>query len=172
MVTYNVTTVYDVTTTNKYIEPPFEFDLSAGNLLTKNFKGFTYQAFPAEKGKVFIRLENLLDDFDNHTDTKYVNLVDLSKWMWWEGQSMHEEGLKVPTPEIKEVNNDGSALSEKSSHGWSGITTKAYQKDINGYKGVALEPMRIRSFIVDFSQVAKVAAASPKQSLVQAGSQT
>jgi hypothetical protein len=62
--------------------PPI--DVAQGNMYTKNFDGFNYQAFPVGKGKVLLRLENILDKFDSKASTRYFDLVTFSKALWTE----------------------------------------------------------------------------------------
>ena len=63
--------------------PDQHLDLSKGSGVTKNFRGFTYQAFPISRNKIMIRLENLLDRFDiTNSDTKFIDLTNFAKEFW------------------------------------------------------------------------------------------
>jgi len=54
--------------------------------MTSNYRGFTYQTYPLARGKVLVRLENLLDRFDaTNSETKFVDLMDLSRQLWVKG---------------------------------------------------------------------------------------
>ena len=74
---------------------------------------------------------------------------------------------KAPFPTIQEMSLAGvqklTELKEKSKGlTWLGEDDKnvtktsvwKHVKDKNGFKGIALEPMRIRSFVIDFDQQA------------------
>jgi len=82
---YNVTTVYEVNTTRIDVEPPFSFNLTAGNRLTANFNGFNFLASPIARGQLLVRLENMLDRNDGRAETKFVDLYAISKQLWVEG---------------------------------------------------------------------------------------
>lgn len=81
--------------------PPI--DIAQGNMYTKNFEGFNYQAFPVGKGKILVRLENILDKFDNKASTRYFDLVTFSKALWTEAN----DGKASPTPKIEEMTISG-----------------------------------------------------------------
>ena len=81
--------------------PPI--DIAQGNMYTKNFDGFNYQAFPLGKGKILVRLENILDKFDAKASTRYFDLVTFSKALWTEAN----DGKASPTPKIEEMSISG-----------------------------------------------------------------
>jgi len=55
------------------------------------------------KGKILVRLENILDKFDNKASTRYFDLVTFSKALWTEAN----DGKSAPTPKIEEMTISG-----------------------------------------------------------------
>ena len=154
-------------------EPKEPLDIAKGNSFTKNLNGFTYQAYPVGRNKILLRIENLLDRFDlTNSDTKFIDLINFSKEFWFQAQSAEGKGDHFPVPSIQEMTVDGTQKLSTLKSGvaadgalkpptkWIGVDdanvtrTSVYSspRDRNGFKGVALEPMRIRTFLLDYHQ--------------------
>ena len=124
--------------------------------------GIAFQAFAQGQNKVLLRLENLLDNFDKQTSgTKFVNVFELAKDIWLEANQYQVKDNKslaqAPEPKITEMNLVGTqTLSEMQSQkaqfeGKSALVQKFKEaNDVYGYKGVALDSMSIRTFLIEF----------------------
>ena len=99
-----------------------------------------YQAFALAKGKILIRLENILDKFDNNAVTKSVNLTSFAKQFWAQANN----GAQAPSPKMKETLLDG--VKEKFKTEW--FAQKSQQE---AFDNVQLAPQAIRSFVIDYN---------------------
>jgi len=109
-----------------------------------------------------VRFENLADRFDSHTkDTSYVNLTEFASNLY---KDVNGED-KIPQDlNIEEVSLSGNQLltdMQKHIPKWNAtedsnkLPFNKAPEDKNGFEGIALEPQRIRSFILSYNGAEK-----------------
>ena len=137
------------------------------NLKKDNFleQGF-YKLFPVAKDQVIVRIENLADRFDKSSEVSFLNVDKLAKDLYFE-----VNGKQADSVQIEEVSVQGTLLEKdrlKNTFKWTGVddgTQLEFSKrpeDQDGFKGVAMEPQRIRSFKLTYNKSGVKQLVQPK----------
>lgn len=82
---------------------------------------------------------------------------------WYKAQE--NKAAKTPHPQIDEMELSGAKKLSDHKQEWLSADPEPrghLQKDKNGRKGVALEPMRIRTFVIDYNDDAVEQASNEK----------
>jgi len=118
----------------------------------------TYRLIPYGKNQVLARFENLADRFDSHSsNTSYFNLQKFANRLYKD-----VNGAMASSIEIDELSLSGNMKEEDRQarelvHTWLGqddgtqLPFNNRPSDIEGFKGVAMEPQRIRTFLISFN---------------------
>ena len=149
----------------------FIFDFKEGNQekrLTQNHQSLVnlkkdnfleqgiYKLFPVAKDQVTLRIENLADRFDKSSEVSFLNVDKLAKDLYFE-----VNGKQADSVQIEEVSVQGTLLEKdrlKNTFKWTGVddgTQLEFSKrpdDQDGFKGVAMEPQRIRNFKLTYNK--------------------
>ena len=149
----------------------FIFDFKEGNQekrLTQNHQSLVnlkkdnfleqgiYKLFPVAKDQVILRIENLADRFDKSSEVSFLNVDKLAKDLYFE-----VNGKQADSVQIEEVSVQGTLLEKdrlKNTFKWTGVddgTQLEFSKrpdDQDGFKGVAMEPQRIRNFKLTYNK--------------------
>ena len=149
----------------------FIFDFKEGNQekrLTQNHQSLVnlkkdnfleqgiYKLFPVAKDQVILRIENLADRFDKSSEVSFLNVDKLAKDLYFE-----VNGKQADSVLIEEVSVQGTLLEKdrlKNTFKWTGVddgTQLEFSKrpdDQDGFKGVAMEPQRIRNFKLTYNK--------------------
>lgn len=143
------------------------FEPKVGTAIPDSFKSFLYQAYPLGKHRIQLRLENIYDLFDTDANTiskksskpQYMDLYKFGKALWLEANPNSNRNVQI---HVKELSLSGNQL-ESENEKWKQQHMRKWigqddhkrpkytaPKDINGLKGMVLEPQRIRTFEVSF----------------------
>ena len=127
------------------------------NLKKDNFlEQGIFKLFPVAKDQVILRTENLADRFDKSSEVSFINIDKLAKDLYFEVNGKQPDSLQ-----IEEVSVQGTLLEKdrlKNTFKWTGVddgTQLEFSKrpeDQDGFKGVAMEPQRIRSFKLTYNK--------------------
>ena len=135
-----------------------------------SFNTFVYQASPLGKNKIQLRLENIYDLFDtdgnpNSPDVErsskpyFIDMYKFARALWQEANPSSHHNVQMTIRELSLSGNQLASDNEKwkNTHQkkWVGKDDSSRPvfkapADINGLRGVALEPQRIRTFEVTF----------------------
>lgn len=104
---------------------------------------------------MIITFENLADRFDKSSKTSFINVDQLARDLYQEINSKAADSLI-----IEEVTIQGTMLEKdrlKNTFKFQGVDDGSQlefskrPEDRNGFKGVAMEPQRIRSFKLTYN---------------------
>lgn len=112
----------------------------------------TYRMFPVSKNKILVRFENLADKMDHNQPSDTIRYIDLESF----AQSLYQDvnHKKAHAVNIQEMDLQGVNPIEKKNKEWWSVEDKknnvdklkSLAQDKSGFKGIALEPMRLRTF--------------------------
>jgi hypothetical protein len=139
---------------NKFVQDHTSLaEISKDNFYDQGF----YKLIPVAKNIVIMRLENLADRFDKLSNiTSFINVEKLAKDLYSEINFKQPDSLL-----IEEVTLQGTILEKdrlKNTFKWTGVDDGSQlefskrPEDVDGFKGVAMEPQRIRSFRLTYNQ--------------------
>jgi hypothetical protein len=116
----------------------------------------TYRLLPFAKDQIMVRFENLADRFDAQSNvTSYLNLNKFAESLYSDVNDCTPQSVL-----IEEITLSGNQLLSdlnKSYPKWEATedgSTLPFSKaptDKNGFEGIALEPQRLRSFIISYN---------------------
>ena len=127
--------------------------------ISENFKKEgTYRLFPYGKDQVLVRFANTADLFDHQTNSvvEHINLNAFAETLFKDVNN----GNLPSTTVIEELNLSGNMLLSQLQRwhtSWSSQDDKntflnnIAPADMNGLDGVALEPQRLRTFIISYN---------------------
>lgn len=137
-----------------------QIQLFKGN---QSMSSLTYHTFPLGLNKILVRFENLADRFDHlQSDTKYINVKQFASQFYKEANPLSKKN--PPIARIQETTIDHSQTQaeldkKKAKFKWAGEgdkesgVTQIMKKpaDKNALTEIAMEPQRIRTFVIDYS---------------------
>ena len=134
----------------------------------------TYRLLPFAKNQILVRFENLADRFDSHSnETSYINLKEFADNIFADVNA----GTKPQSVIIEEVSLQGNQPLEdlvkhtpkwESTEDGSNLPFSKAPEDKNGFEGIALEPQRLRSFVLSYNGAEKEGQNSQfKMNLIQ-----
>lgn len=145
-----------------------EVELDTENSQEKFSNQGTYKLIPYGKNQVIARFENLADRFDSHSsNTSYFNVQKFANRLYKD-----VNGAMATSIEIDELSLSGNMREEdrqakELAHPWKGqddgtqLPFNNRPSDIEGFKGVAMEPQRIRTFLISYNQKKEVVLDAP-----------
>jgi hypothetical protein len=107
-----------------------------------------YVILPLEKNKIFIRVENLNDNFDGITEALPFDIEDLAK-KHWDNFNPNVPLASVNTTEMSITGNMAKSTMEARRLIWKTIenpTGEYSKKDVDG-----VLPMQIKVFLVEYN---------------------
>merc|ERR1712032_407352 len=117
----------------------------------------TYRLFPQAKNKILVRFDNLYDiidaNSDNAAETHHINIEQFADDLYFDENGMHASNYEIQEMSLQGVH----PLDDEKRLQWTTAEDKVAEhhvlaQDENGFKGIALEPQRLRTFQITYNQ--------------------
>lgn len=125
--------------------------LKKDNFLDQGF----FKLIPVAKDQVIMRIENLADRFDKSSEVSFINVDKLARDLYFEINQKQPDALAIEEVTIQGTISEKDRL--KNTFKWTGVDDGSQlefskrPEDQDGFKGVAMEPQRIRSFKLTYN---------------------